>query len=82
MADDIDGVIKWAESQGFEVRRDTKGYRRFYNRNGDYVGFYPATPSNKRRRLMDIVNALKKHGLEWPPPAKGELRARRRKEAQ
>lgn len=54
LADDIDKLIKWAQSQGWTVITDSKGYRRFYNRNGDYVVRYPAMPSNPRRRLDDV----------------------------
>ena len=81
MADDIDKLIDWASSQGFEVRYDAKGYRRFYTPGGTYIGRYPATPSNPRRRLAEVVSALRQAGLPWPPPSKKEQRAQRRKEA-
>lgn len=79
MADDIDRLIDWARSQGWQVKPDTKGYRRFYAPGGDYVGYYPATPSNPRRRLADIVTAVRRAGLAWPPPSRKEQRAARRK---
>lgn len=82
MADDIDKLIDWAGSQGFEVRLDSRGYRRFYAADGTYVGYYPATPSNPRRRLADIVVALRRAGLPWPPPNKKDQRAQRRKDGQ
>lgn len=80
--DDIDKLIDWARSQGWTVEPDSKGYRRFYDPNGEYVVRYPATPSNPRQRLHDVKNALKRKGLEIPPPSKAELRRRARKESQ
>lgn len=79
MAEDIDKLIKWARSQGWDVRIDANGYRRFHAPDGAYVTRYPATPSNARRRLLDVITAVRKHGLAWPPPSKGEQRAQRRK---
>lgn len=69
----------WAESQGWTVRDDAKGYTRFYDPNGNYIAYYPATPSNPRRRMADLKVALKKAGLPIPPPSKKERRAQRRK---
>lgn len=74
MAEDIDKVEAWARSQGWEVRRDASGYRRFYTPDGDYVARYPATPSNPRRRLLDVLSKTRKRGLQWPPPSKKERR--------
>lgn len=82
MAEDIDKLIAWARSQGWDVRVDSDGYRRFYRPDGTYVGYYPATPSNPRRRLQGIVTAVRRNGLPWPTPSKKEQRARRRKEGQ
>jgi hypothetical protein len=70
----------WAESQGWSVRDDKKGYTRFYDPNGRYITSYPATPSNARRRMADLKVALKKAGLQIPPPGKKEQRSRRSKE--
>ena len=69
----------WAESQGWTVRDDAKGYTRFYDPEGHYVAYYPATPSNPRRRMADLKVALRKAGLQIPPPSKKERRAQRRK---
>lgn len=80
MADDIDKLIGWARSQGWRVEIDNNGYRRFFTPDGVYVVRYPATPSNPRRRLRDVVTAVRAHGLEWPRPSKSALRSRRRKE--
>lgn len=80
MAEDIDKVIAWVCSQGWEVRTDANGYRRFYTPEGTYVVRYPATPGNSRRRLLDVVTAVREHGLVWPPPSKKEQRAQRRRE--
>ncbi|MGH8922608.1 MAG: hypothetical protein ACRD0H_30440 [Actinomycetes bacterium] len=79
MADDIDKLIAWACSQGWTVRTDANGYRRFYAPGGDYVARYPATPSNPQRRLLDVVTAVRAYGLTWPSPSKKEQRAERRK---
>jgi hypothetical protein len=72
-------TAKWARSQGWRVEDDASGYTRFYNRDGEYIARYPATPSNERRRMQDLVVALKKAGLPWPVPSRKEQRARREK---
>jgi hypothetical protein len=82
MADDIEKLIEWARSNGWDVCPDGKGYRRFYDPCGNYVVRYPNTPSNPRRRLLDVKTALKRNGLEIPPPSKVEQRRRTRKEGQ
>lgn len=79
MNPDIKEWAAWATSQGWEVRDDTKGYTRFYDPNGNYVGRYPATPSNPYRRMQDLKTALKAAGLPIPPPSKKEQRSARRK---
>jgi hypothetical protein len=78
VGEDIDALIAWAEANQWTVRTDAKGYRRFYTPGGDYVVRYPATPSNPRRRLADGRTALKRNGLEMPPPSKAERRRRER----
>lgn len=78
--DDIEKLIGWAESQGWRVETDGKGYRRFHTPTGDYVGRYPKTPSNPRRRLLDLKTKLKRHGLEIPPPTRHEIRRRERRQ--
>jgi hypothetical protein len=82
MAEDIDKLTKWAELQGWTVKIDASGYRRFYTPRGEYVVRYPATPKNERRRFFDVVTAVRRHGLPWPAPSKSELRAQQRKEGQ
>lgn len=79
MAEEIDTLVDWALTNGWTVRTDAKGYRRFYTPYGYYVVRYPATPSNPRRRVADVRTALKRNGLEIPPPSKAELRRRARK---
>lgn len=79
--DDISDIASWAESQGWTVQTDTKGYRRFYDQDGNYVVRYPATPSNPRRRRMDVLTAVKKAGLPWPAPNKKDQRAQRNRKA-
>jgi hypothetical protein len=81
VAQDIDKLITWARSQGCHVTIGSDGYRRFYTPDGDYVVRYPATPSNPRRRFLEVVTAVRQHGLAWPPPSKKELRSQRREEA-
>lgn len=80
MNSDIRDLAAWAKSQGWQVEDDASGYTRFYNPEGGYVCRYPATPSNSRRRMADVMVALKKAGLQVPPPSKKEQRAQRRKE--
>lgn len=80
MNSDIKDWADWAVSQGWTVGDDSNGYTRFHAPNGDYVGRYPATPSNPRRRMADLKTALKRAGLQIPPPSKKEQRAMRRKE--
>ena len=76
----IRDLAAWAQANGWTVADDSKGYTRFYNPDGEYIAYYPATPSNPRRRMADLKVALKKAGLEVPPPSKKEQRARRNKE--
>lgn len=66
----INEIARWAQSQGWRVEDDSKGYTRFYDPRGNYVTHYPATPSNARRRMHDLRGALKKAGLPWPAPSK------------
>ncbi|MDQ2706745.1 MAG: hypothetical protein M3Z25_03570 [Actinomycetota bacterium] len=80
MAEDIDKLAEWASSQGFRVKHSANGYRHFYTASGEYVGYYPATPSRPARRLARLILDLRKAGLSCPPPSKKELRAQRRKE--
>lgn len=81
MAEDIDKLIKWAEKQGWTVEVNSDGYKYFYPPGSDkWVSRHPNTPGRSQRRFTEVRLALKKHGLEWPPPSKSELRARRRKE--
>lgn len=82
MNSDIKKWADWAESQGWTVEDTSNGYTRFYRPDGEYVGYYPATPSNPRRRMADLKVALKANGLQIPPPSKKEQRAQRRKEGQ
>lgn len=63
-------IAKWAQSQQWTVEDDASGYTRFYNPQGVYIARFPATPSNEYRRMRDLLGALKKAGLTWPPPSK------------
>jgi len=74
---EIKDIASWATRNEWTVVDDMKGYTRFYTPDGDYVARYPATPSNPRRRMADLITKLKKAGLEWPAPSKKVLRARR-----
>lgn len=78
-SDGIDDIVDWAMSQGWTVTKDASGYTRFYDPNGEYVTYYPATPSNPRRRRLDVLTKAKAAGLPWPVPSKKELRAMRRR---
>ena len=77
---DLGEIVDWAKKSGWDVRTDAKGYTRFYNPKGAYVANYPATPSNAYRRMKDLTTALKREGLQIPPPSKKEQRSKRRKE--
>ncbi len=76
----IADIVKWAKSQSWTVDDDTKGYTRFYDPQGNYVVNYPVTPSNPHRRMADLEVALRRAGLQVPPPSKNEQRAQRKKE--
>ncbi len=76
----IRDLVRWARSQGWTVEDDTNGYTRFYAPNGDYIVRYPATPSNPFRRMKDLAVALRRNGLEIPPPSKAEQCRREREE--
>jgi hypothetical protein len=80
MNGDIKDLADWATSQGWRVEDDASGYTRFFDPEGNYITRYPATPSNPRRRMADVRVALKRAGLQIPPPSKKEQRAQRRKD--
>jgi len=79
MNPDIRKIAKWARSQHWTVADDASGYTHFYDPAGEHISRYPATPSNPRRRMEELIGNLRKAGLEWPPPSKSEQRSRRRK---
>jgi hypothetical protein len=79
---DIKKIAKWAKSQGWTVKDDAKGYSHFYGPDGSHAAYYPATPSNPRRRMAELEVELRKHGLQVPPPSKKERRAKRAKDEQ
>ena len=79
MNSDITDIAKWAQSQGWTVEEDSKGYTRFYNPQGEYVTDYPATPSRPYRRMQSLKVNLRKAGLAWPPPSKKAQKSQRRK---
>jgi hypothetical protein len=80
MDKDLKEYIDWAESQGWEVRQSADGYTRFYTPAGAFAAQYPNTPSNPYRRMKDLQVALRRNGLQIPPPSKKEQRALRRQE--
>ncbi|WP_067971831.1 hypothetical protein [Mycolicibacter icosiumassiliensis] len=82
MNSDIKDIARWAESQGWRVEDDQKGYTRFYAPDGTYIVNYPATPSRPYRRMHELCVKLKKAGLPVPPPSKKEQRAQRKKGGQ
>jgi hypothetical protein len=82
MHSDIAHIARWARRNGYRVEDDASGYTRFYDPTGNYIVRYPATPSNPRRRMADLVTSLKASGLQIPPPSKKELRAQRSKGGQ
>ncbi len=43
MAEDIDKLVDWAKSQGWDVRISVNGYRHFHSPDGEHIGYYPAT---------------------------------------
>lgn len=79
MNQDIAKIARWAQSQGWTVEDDAKGYTRFSDPGGNYVTYYPASPSRVNRRIADLIVKLNHAGLQWPPPSKKELRSQRRK---
>ena len=79
MNSDIEQLAKWATDNGWDVSDDSSGYTHFRNPEADWIGRYPATPSNPRRRMADLTVALKKAGLPLPPPSKSEQRSIRKK---
>ncbi len=79
MNSDIKKIAKWAQDNGYRVEDDASGYTRFHGPDGKYVTRYPATPSNPRRRMADLLVDLKASGLQIPPPSKKEQRSARNK---
>jgi hypothetical protein len=81
VSSDAGELAAWAESQGWTIKVDSKQYLRFFDPDGNYIARYPATPGNSYRRMNDLTVALKRAGLQIPPPSKKEQRAaRHRKE--
>lgn len=78
MAPEIADIAQWAQECGWTVRTSTSGYARFYTPDGTYVSDYPSTPSSQAR-LRNLSAALRRAGLELPPPSKKVRRSRRRK---
>jgi len=72
-------IARWARSQQWTVEDDASGHTRFTNPDGVYIALFPATPGNEYRRMQDLLVALKRAGLPWPPPSKKEQRAQRKK---
>mgnify|MGYP000393811219 CR=1 FL=1 len=68
MNNDVKDIAEWARSQGWTVLDDTKGYSRFYDPQGNYVTYYPASPSRPNRRMADLKVDLKKAGKPDPEP--------------
>ena len=63
---DAPTVVTWARSQGWQVQvaRDT-GRVRFAAPSGAFVASWTeADPT----RLSDVITALRRYGLVWPPP--------------
>ena len=68
MAEDIDKVEAYVLSQGWRVETKANGYRHFYDEKGNWITYYPKTPGRPQRRLAAVITAIKRAGLEWPPP--------------
>ncbi len=79
---DIRRIAKWAVSQGWTVEDDASGYTHFFDPAGRHIARYPATPSNPRRRMADLNVALRRAGLQVPPPSRSEQRSQRRRDGQ
>lgn len=79
MNNDINAIVKWAEQNGYTTKTTQDGYTQFFDPDGNYIAHYPNTPGNSYRRMLDLKVALKKSGLQIPPPSKKEQRAQRTK---
>jgi hypothetical protein len=79
MDKDLEDIVKWARSQAWDVRTTDDGYVRFYTPAGQYAAQYPATPGRAYRRMKDLKTALRRNGLQVPPPSKKEQRSMRRR---
>lgn len=82
MNSEIKKIANWAQSQGWTVEDDTKGYTHFCDPDGNHKGYYPATPSRPYRRMKQLEVDLRAAGLQIPPPSKKEQRAKQRKQQQ
>jgi hypothetical protein len=78
MAPEITDAVQWARDCGWSVTIATSGHVRFFTPAGRYVVDYPGTASSQAR-LRNTIAALRRAGLQWPPPSKKERRSQRRK---
>lgn len=80
MNPEIRKIAQWARVNQWIVEDNASGYTEFIRPDGVHVYTYPATPSRPQRRMKELILALRRYGLEWPPPSKSVQRSRRRKE--
>ncbi len=76
VAREIRETAKWAQECGWTVTEASSGHTRFFKPTGEYVVDYPSTASSQTR-LRNTEAALRRAGLELPPPPSSIRRVRR-----
>ncbi|MQA84767.1 MAG: hypothetical protein GEV03_09135 [Streptosporangiales bacterium] len=76
---EIRRIAAWARKNGWNVYDTRNGYTHFRDPRGNWVTYYPATPSRPRARMEQLLGELNKAGLRWPPASSSGRRSRRRR---
>jgi hypothetical protein len=67
----VDELRRQIQRQGFTVKLVRGGHYHVFNPEGKYVSTMAYSPSCPRS-LKNTLAALRRAGLVWPPPSKGQ----------
>lgn len=63
-ASEVRKIARAAESQGFDVRRTTRGHYQFFKSDGTYICDLSGTPGSDRE-VKNKLHLLRKAGLRY-----------------